>query len=84
MPESPVYKAVMDSLSETLARHGGGMPTGNYVLVAEILDSGGEHAMYVAGPESQPTHRSLGLLAYGHEFYGSEARIQILSCLDEE
>lgn len=80
--ETPVYKAVLDSLSETLAP-AGGMPTGSFVLVAEVLDRDGVHAMYVAAPESQATHSSLGLVAYAEEFYSAEARIQILGALSD-
>lgn len=84
MSETPVYKAVMNGLSETLTNNGGGMPTGEFVLVAEVLNEDGISCIYVAGPESQATHRSQGLLQYGREFYDTEARLQIMSALGEE
>ena len=85
MEESPLHSAILDGLSARLTEMGGGMPSGSYVLVAEILDADGGHATYLATPISQPTHRSMGLVEFAKTMFANEVACQFqVAVFDDE
>lgn len=87
--ETPLNEAVSATLSDYLAADGGGMVT-DYVLVARAFDKNGEMGHYVVCPDLQPASTSLGLMAYGGQWFEWDVRASIAAhvsqcdCDDED
>lgn len=82
MSSQDLRDAILNGLADRLTE-AGAMATGHFVLVAEVLDADGTHATFVATPPEQPTHASMGLLAYAQQFHQTEAHLQVLGAMGE-
>ena len=79
--DTSIDDAVLNAVSRVMSDNGGGMPTGAYLLIAEVFDAKGGRATYISTPNSQTTPAAMGLLAYASEYVGAEARVQIYASL---
>lgn len=82
MEPNDLRDAILNGLADRL-QSSGAMATGHFVLVAEVLDGDGTHATFVATPPTQPTHATMGLLAYAGEWYKTEAHVQMLGAMED-
>lgn len=83
MSNPDLRDAILNGLADRLTPSGA-MATGNFILVAEVIDGDGTHATFVATQPTQPTHTTMGLLAYAQEWYRTEANLQMLGALDAD
>lgn len=84
MSETPIADSVLGAITEVFqAREEKGLPTA-FVSVIALLQEDGTHALSILSPTSQPTHVSMGMIAYAEEWFRDDVRFQINALVEGE
>ena len=73
MADAKTLAEVIDAaIHSWLADNGGGFPIA-YVMSLDYVNSEGKSMLFIGDMDDQPTHRSLGLVAYADAWFRDDA-----------